>query len=254
MKTYKDKKKRHYLFDWDNNILHMDTEICVDKLVNEQWLPIYVKSDEYSKIRPLLGSEYRIREDSFDKFSDDNTFIFDVSDAIDEKNFGPSFNKFKECLMYANDFAIITARPHSIQTLTDGVGLIIDRALSKEEWYHMMDYLGVESVYSYLNRQEYYGVYGKHFKNRFNTSVDIKVEESKKLAIEDYVSTVVKSNKELIEKGVINSISVGFSDDDKGNIESVEKLIHESLSKKYPDVTFVIYDTSNNLVNKKVFV
>jgi len=254
MKTYKDQKKRHYLFDWDNNILHMDTLIRVDTLINNQWLPIDVKSDEYSKIRPLLGSTYRIREDSFNKFSDENQFLFDVSDSIENKNFGPSFNKFKECLIYVNDFAIITARSHSSQALRDGVGLIPYRTLNRSEWNQMLYNLGDEGIESYLDRQEYYGVSGKDFREKFNTDVDIKVEESKKLAIEDYVTKIIKSSKKLIEEGIINTISIGFSDDDMGNINSVEKLIHESLSKKYPHVTFVIYDTSNNLVNKKVFI
>jgi hypothetical protein len=255
MKTYKDQKKRHYLFDWDNNILHMNTKIRLDQLIDGEWIDIYLTSEEYSKIRSLIGTTYRIRKDSFDKFSNEEQFLSDVEESIVLEQFGPSFLKFKECLMYGNDFAIITARSHSVSTLKEGVRLLIDKTFSTFDRVQLWNNLGEEMISSYLNRQEYYGVSGEDFRKRFHTSVeDINPEENKKLAIEDYVSTVVNSSKQLIKEGIIKTVSVGFSDDDLGNISSVEKLINESLSKKYPEVTFVIYDTSNNSMNKRVLV
>ena len=40
-------------------------------------------------------------------------------------------------------------------------------------------------------------------------------------------------------------ISIGFSDDDISNVEVVEKLIEEKLKQKYPDINFLVYDTSD---------
>ena len=46
-------------------------------------------------------------------------------------------------------------------------------------------------------------------------------------------------------------MSIGFSDDDLGNIESAEKYIEEELKKLYPDVKFLVYDTSDPKNPKK---
>ena len=40
-------------------------------------------------------------------------------------------------------------------------------------------------------------------------------------------------------------ISVGFSDDDLGNVVAVERYIQEELSKRFPSVKFCVYDTSD---------
>ena len=58
----------------------------------------------------------------------------------------------------------------------------------------------------------------------------------------------------IIEK--YTKISVGFSDDDLGNIKAVEEIIREELYKKFPDINFVIYDTSDpkNIKKKRIFI
>ena len=47
-----------------------------------------------------------------------------------------------------------------------------------------------------------------------------------------------------------------FSDDDLGNIKAVEEIIREELYKKFPDINFVIYDTSytKNIKKKRIFI
>ena len=40
-------------------------------------------------------------------------------------------------------------------------------------------------------------------------------------------------------------VHIGFSDDDKGNIDTVEKLFKNELSLKFRKINFNIYDTSN---------
>jgi len=48
-----------------------------------------------------------------------------------------------------------------------------------------------------------------------------------------------------------SGMSIGFSDDDLGNIESAEKYIEEELKRLYPDVRFLVYDTSDSKNPKK---
>ena len=47
-----------------------------------------------------------------------------------------------------------------------------------------------------------------------------------------------------------NKLSVGFSDDDLGNINAIIPFIKEVLQIEFPDVEFVVYDTSEGGMNK----
>ena len=48
-----------------------------------------------------------------------------------------------------------------------------------------------------------------------------------------------------------NKLSVGFSDDDLGNINAIIPFIENVLQAEFPNVTFVVYDTSDG-GNKKI--
>jgi hypothetical protein len=45
---------------------------------------------------------------------------------------------------------------------------------------------------------------------------------------------------------------VGFSDDDLGNINSIIPFIKEVLQAEFPEVDFIVYDTSEGGMNKIV--
>ena len=46
-------------------------------------------------------------------------------------------------------------------------------------------------------------------------------------------------------------LSVGFSDDDLGNVKKAEEYISNELKKTYPSVRFLVYDTSDPKDTKK---
>lgn len=48
------------------------------------------------------------------------------------------------------------------------------------------------------------------------------------------------------------SISVGFSDDDKKNIEVATEFLQQELSMEFPSIKFVVYDTSDVSQGEKV--
>lgn len=48
------------------------------------------------------------------------------------------------------------------------------------------------------------------------------------------------------------SISVGFSDDDKKNLDVAREFLREELSIEFPLIKFVVYDTSDVNVGEKV--
>ncbi len=47
-------------------------------------------------------------------------------------------------------------------------------------------------------------------------------------------------------------MSVGFSDDDLGNVKAVESFIEDQLKHIYPELHFVVYDTSDKGKRKMV--
>ena len=123
---------RSYVFDWDDNILYMPTTIKMDVSTSGGWEPIDVSTEDYSKVR--TDSNYRLRDNdpniAFKDFRDSKSFIRDIKKALENKMFAPSYDKFKEALIFANPFGINTARSHKPQTLRDGVKFFIDKTFT----------------------------------------------------------------------------------------------------------------------------
>jgi hypothetical protein len=121
----------------------------------------------------------------------------------------------------------------------------------------MIKNLGGENVEKYLSRQKYRTVSSQEFSDEFNLGVGSQSPEvGKKIALTDYIHNVVKATNKLVNDEKYTKISVGFSDDDLGNIKAVEEIIREELQKKFPDINFVIYDTSDpkNIKKKRIFI
>ena len=50
--------------------------------------------------------------------------------------------------------------------------------------------------------------------------------------------------------GFDRSVSIGFSDDDPGNVKSVSAYIRRELSRRFDGIKFVVYDTSDPSLSK----
>ena len=75
-----------------------------------------------------------------------------------------------------------------------------------------------------------------------------KPELAKEFAIRDFVEHVFHM---LRRSGRLNrSVSIGFSDDDIGNVKTVSSFIKEELSKRFEGIKFVVYDTSDRTLSK----
>jgi hypothetical protein len=250
-------EKKFFLFDWDDNILVMPTKILLDRKTKIGWIPVKVDSEEFRDVRKKIGTEFRLRPDSFNQFKDSKQFEIDLLSALENKNFGPSFEKFINVLINGDDFAIITARGHSPNVIKDGIKVLITHYFTPQEIKSMIKNLGGESIGKYLSRQKYRTVSSQEFSDEFNLGVGSQSPEmGKKIALTDYIHNVVKATNKLVNDDKYTKISVGFSDDDLGNIKAVEEIIREELYKKFPDINFVIYDTSDpkNIKKKRIFI
>lgn len=280
-KIIKEEKKlneiasRSYIFDWDDNILFMPTKIKMDKNVNGEWKPVDVSTEEFAHVR--TSPEYRLRNNdagvAFEDFRLTDSFIQDTITAINAKSFAPSFQKFKEALIYGNRFAINTARGHKPEALMEGVKLFINMVLTDEEKRTMVSNIKKEmskdSYYSkskYLNDDqiidlylhefgEYYPVSSEEFGKRFGLETSggaANPEHAKKVAIEHFTKKVLANVKKLVDSGYYTKVSIGFSDDDIRNVDASKKFLDYELKHMYPEIHFVVYDTSEGGKKKLV--
>jgi len=266
---------KFYILDWDNNILHMPTRIFLEKRQPDgSWQPHPVstavfcgerKSIDMQNYRPLDGDWKK----AFAEFQDtagmaENRFLRDAAAAIDRvlqnpQNAAPSFKAFKRTLIEGRLFAIVTARGHSAETLQKGVRLFIDRVLTPGERAEMMANLrgyracfdnaetfgtDEEELTYYLNLNHYHAVTSPAFEALVGAEHGglLGQEERKLLAIRTFIEHVIRILEKTSALG--KPVSVGFSDDDPGNIHAVVNYIDE-LKRLFPNVKFVVYDTSD---------
>jgi len=259
---------RSYIFDWDDNILYMPTKIKMDKKNGTKWLPIDVSTEEFTTFRS--DPKYRLRNNdaglAFEDFKESEPFIKDIKKAIHNNKFAPSADKFKEALIFANPFAINTARGHKPNILRDGVKLFIDMVFTEDEKVEMLKNIRKvlnktnnltdnQTIDFYLDEMgEYYPVSSDEFGSRFGLEVSggaSSPEHAKKVAIEHFTKKVFDNVKKLVGSGY-KKVSIGFSDDDIKNVRAAEEFIENELTIIYPKINFVVYDTSDKGTRKMV--
>lgn len=286
---------KYYIFDWDDNILHMPTKIRMEHLEDDgTWKPVEVSTSTFALVR-ADEEHYRPPSDggwaaAFANFEDpknqteidegNNCFLLDTLDALEKiehgEKPGPSYNALKKTLREGRLFAIVTARGHSPKTIERAVRIFIKYALSEDEREEMMSNLrgyrqvidGVgdgefgtdaEELDYYLGMCRYSAVTYSGFKERMASdpiykeklavaTTAARPELAKEFAIRDFVEHVFHM---LRRSGRLNrSVSIGFSDDDVGNVKTVSSFIKEELSKRFEGIKFVVYDTSDRSLSK----
>ncbi len=264
---------KYYIFDWDDNILHMPTKIHLEKrLPDGTWAPHAVSTAVFSVIRadrenylPPDG----VWENAFRDFRDvdinnENVFLRDTRAAIDavvagKHKEGPSFAKFRQTLVEGRLFAIVTARGHSSSIIRQAVDYFIQTVLTDADRKLMLKNLrgymacfapeaeahtDKDVLHFYHEHNRYHGVMSPEFRARMGKQPGASpdTEEGKQFAIKDFVEHVIRIAH---ERGLEKPISVGFSDDDEGNVIAVERYIRSALSHEFPGVKFVVYYTAD---------
>ena len=286
---------KYYIFDWDDNILHMPTKIRLEHLEDDgTWRPVEVSTSTFALVRADTD-HYRPPSEggwaaAFANFEDpktpseaaeeNNCFILDTLDALEKVEHGekpgPSYNALKKTLREGRLFAIVTARGHSPKTIERAVRVFIKYALTEQEREEMMSNLrgyrqwidGVgddefgtdaEELDYYLGMCRYSAVTYSGFKERMandpiykeklaTATTAARPELAKEFAIRDFVEHVFHM---LRRSGRLNrSVSIGFSDDDVGNVKTVSSFIRAELSKRFDGIKFVVYDTSDRSLAK----
>jgi len=285
---------KYYIFDWDDNILHMPTKIRLEHLDDDGvWRPAEVSTSTYALVRSDREHYRPPRGDwseAFRNFADpaapgdaadeNNCFILDTIDALERVEHGetpgPSYNALKKTLREGRLFAIVTARGHSPKTIERAVRIFIKYALTDREREEMMSnlrgyrqwidgvgdgefgtdaeeldyYLGMcrYSAVTYdgfIERLERDPIYNEKLSTTPNAS---RPELAKEFAIRDFVEHVFHM---LRRCGQLNrSVSIGFSDDDVGNVKTVSSYIKAELGRRFDGIKCVVYDTSDPTLSK----
>jgi hypothetical protein len=264
---------KYYIFDWDNNILHMPTRIHLERCNDAgQWEDCSVSTSLFAAVRhdiehyrPPKGDwELAFRDFRDLAYREESAFLVDTREALRPVIEGrtepaPSFQRFREALVEGRLIAIVTARGHKSSTIRQGVEYFIDQVLSPREKAAMIHNLraykdafgephehqtDAEILSGYLDLNHYHAVTSPEFKERMGREGGAQSpEEAKQFAIRDFVEHVVR----ILHKrgGIDRPISVGFSDDDPQNVKAVERFIAAELGRAFPGVRFVVYDTSD---------
>ncbi|CAG7580569.1 MAG: hypothetical protein SLAVMIC_00480 [uncultured marine phage] len=255
---------KYMSFDWDDNILFMPTVIHMQRSEGGQWIDEDVSTEKFAQIRS--NKDWRIKDNkpevAFAEFRDygprgENAFIEDTKKAIAKKDFGPSWDQFIKALVRGNIFSIITARGHEPQTLRKGTRYVIDTQLSDEQKhemaanltaYHnmfsntdpMKEFSFDQLVEEYLDSCDFIGITSKAFAKMAGDDFDSSnPEEGKQIAMEHFIKKIHDFGKQVGGK-----VQMGFSDDDKGNVEHIHKLFRDELSLKYV-MDYTVFDTSD---------
>lgn len=246
-----DRVLKYYMFDFDDNILHMPIPIHM-KYKGE---PKDVLPGVFARIRK--DPEWETCDNAFVEFRDDGPrgghgFIDDIRIAIEQKSFGPCWNTFINAMIQGEIIMIITARGHEPNTLRNGVKYILNNYLSDEQKllmnYNTMYLLGLfkdekcevcQLVDRYLDYCMFMGAYSHAFEERFGYQATTKHPEAAKEMIANYCLGIInEQNQKLGYK-----FTVGMSDDDKGNVKQIKKFFRKSNWSNVVDL--YVYDTSN---------
>ena len=277
---------KYYIFDWDDNILHMPTKIRLEHMGEDGvWRPVEVSTSTFAMIRADV-EHYRAPTDggwraAFRNFEDEpgkDRFMEDTIAALEKVEHGekpgPSYNALKKTLREGRLFSIVTARGHSPATIEKAVRVFIRYALSEQDRQEMMSNLrgyrqwldkveefgsDAEELDYYLGMCRYSAVTYDGFKERMANdpiykeklaaaTTASKPELAKEFAIRDFVEHIFHMLRRC--GGLNRSVSIGFSDDDRGNVKSVSRYIKSELAKRFDGIKFVVYDTSDRTLSK----
>lgn len=256
---------KYYAFDWDDNILSMPTKII---LKNKDSDNVGMSTEDFAHYRSIIGTEdFKYKgeeivgygEEPFQNFNvkGDKQFIIDTMLA----KTGPAWSDFVEAINNGSIFAIVTARGHTPSVIKESCynlivsgyqGISSDELVRNLEKYRDLNGMDdgmskIDMIKEYLDLCKFYPVsYGK--------GSATSPEEGKIMAMEEFVSYVKEKSNEIGKKALFkNKISnnfipeptIGFSDDDIRNVETMKKHF-----EKDPENIITTYSTAGGVKNK----
>jgi hypothetical protein len=256
---------KYYAFDWDDNIMNMPTKIILKTKSGDE---VGMSTDDFAHFRTKIGNEefkyeseiiVGFGENPFRNFgvNGDKKFIIDSMVAP----VGPAWPDFVEAINNGSIFAIITARGHTPSVLREACYNIIlsnrdgisftELIRNLEKYRDMAGYQGsqdkIEILNEYLDLCRFYPV-------TYGEGSATNPEEGKIKAMKEFISYIKQISSEIGKKAFLkNDVSnnfipeptIGFSDDDIRNVESMKKHF-----EKDPENILQTYSTAGGVKKK----
>ena len=237
---------KYYAFDWDDNLVEMPTKIV---LLDKSGEEVMMGTEDFADYRGMIGKEEFDYEGSVVKdyaqnpfrnfrVAGDAQFLKDVQE-IESDQLAPSWDDFVECINTASIFAIITARGHDPETLKEAVKYLIknnkysiDKTAVFDSMKKYRKLFGKRPIEDENEAIEKYLSLCKFYPVSFGPAASMSSpEQAKVAALEEFVDYCKNLNQRM-------PIKVGFSDDDKKNIDLISKHFGEprefvSMTIKY---------------------
>ena len=238
---------KYYAFDWDDNLVHMPTKIILLDVTGNE---IPMSTEDFATYRNKIGKKnFKYNGKIVSDFAPDPFRFFGVKGDKDflidslRAKIGPAWNDFKEAINNGSIFAIITARGHNPETIKQAIFNYINKnfgGISKKELVKNLkkfrDFTeedkmtDEELIWSYLEMNKYnpvsFGV----------KDAAANPEDAKVLAMANFVNyvkimaaTLQKAaflKKEVANKFIPKKPTIGFSDDDEKNVDSIKKYFN----------------------------
>jgi len=232
--TTQDQAQSFYFFDFDDNIMFMETTILIQNTVTSEITEL--STAEFAHTAPRLGvpgawQEYTIFDNSYKYFRDIATadapdeqyFIRDIKQALDsgKKWQAPSWAFFAHACAKQRPLAIITARGHEPDTMKAGIRVLLERGFIEQE----PNYLNIYPV-SNDNVRRQLG----------DKKLNYTIPTLKKLAIFHAVEMGLE------QYGADLPHQFGMSDDDSRNLNLVIEAMHD-CKLRHDDKRFFVFNT-----------
>jgi len=251
---------KYHIYDWDDNLLMMDTKIYCKHKENGEWVDDQISTKKLVDIKtkydkywdnPEYQIDFKVAYLDFRDFGPkgNNVFLDDTIDALNNKKYGPSWENFISTLVNGRLFSIVTTRGHEWNTIRKSVEYIIYNELNQRQQdtmlknlikYHTefdtdFDYL----IDDYLKKCIFIGIMSNTFIDLFSFDPVKDPNKGKQLAVQYSIDKFSKYGK------TINTpTKIGFSDDDTDYYKSI-KHVFMSNKELLDDVEFSVFDTSD---------
>lgn len=256
---------KYYAFDWDDNIMNMPTKII---LKTEDGEEVGMSTEDFAHYRSMIGKEnfeyegniiVGFGEDAFRNFGvkGDRKFIIDSMTAPT----GPAWSDFVEAINNGSIFAIITARGHTPTVLREACynlilsnrdGISFTSLVKNLEKYR--DIAGFEGKQDKMEILNEYLDLCRFYPVSYGEGSATSPEEGKINAMKEFISYIKEVSSTIGKKAFFkNDVSnnfipeptLGFSDDDIRNVETMKKHFEDE-----PDNILQTYSTAGGIKRK----
>ncbi len=245
--TATDRGTSFYFFDFDDNIMFLDTTVRVRNRIDGSIKE--VSTHAFAGIRTSLGSpgewaDYEQFSETYINFGDrdpgslrpgeEQSLVNDVRAAIGSDKTvwqAPSWPLLQYACAKQRPIAIVTARGHSADTIKAAIRVLVDEKLLEAE----PQYLGICAVNNPAMKADLAAGLPPEAKARFGAGKDV-TSDLKRVAINRFVDQAAESF------GSEEPHRFGMSDDDPMNVDLIVKAMCD-CKKRYMHMRFFVIDT-----------